>query len=668
MRHIQNHHQEQRLLSHRLLVATVGIVLILALLIARMVQLQIVDHDHFTTLSKDNRVRLEPLPPTRGLIYDRNGVLLARNQPAYSLEMIPEQVPDTEQTWHRLSQLITISAQDRARFEQIKQRRRRFERIPVRMNLTAEEAARFAVVKHQFPGLDIQARLLRHYPHPSATAHLLGYVSRISQQDLDRMKHPSHYAGTTHIGKIGLEKTYEDVLYGSVGTRQVEANAMGRVIRVLQQQAPVPGQDLHLYLDSHLQQTTLTAFGEHQGAAVALDPKTGGILAMVSKPTYDPNLFVQGISHADYQALRNNPDQPLYDRALRGQYPPGSTIKPFMGLGALEHNHVDDQHSVLCHGYFQLPNQRHKYRDWKKAGHGRINLDAAITQSCDVYFYRLAYEMGVDALSTALALFGFGERTGIDLLGEARGILPSRAWKQRNRALPWYPGETVIMGIGQGYFLSTPLQLAAATAAIANNGLYHSPRLVRFVQDRDKTQHTRIPTETRRLPIRDPAHWAYIRAAMEHVVTHPRGTARNLRTADYRIAGKTGTAQVFSIKQDEEYDDSRITRQQRDHALFIAYAPIEDPQIAVAVIVENGGSGGAVAAPIAYQMIAAYLRSQDTVFNPSYVTPGGSRQHPLPDDLSGVAARPWHPAGPETVPADAGSSGAAAHQQPVAAE
>ncbi|MEM6405758.1 MAG: penicillin-binding protein 2 [Pseudomonadota bacterium] len=609
MRHIQNHYQEHRLLSRRLLIATIGVVLILVLLVGRLVQLQVLNHTHFTTLSKDNRVRLEPLPPTRGLIYDRQGVLLAQNQPAYSLEMIPEQVPDIENTWFRLSQLITLSTHDRARFEQIKQHRRRFERIPVRMNLTLNEAARFAVVKHQFPGLDIQARLLRHYPYPAATAHLLGYVGRISQQDLDQMETSSHYAGTTHIGKIGLEKTYEETLHGNVGTRQVEANAVGRVIRVLQQQAPAPGQDLHLYLDIRLQQATLAAFGEQHGAAVALDPKTGGILAMVSKPTYNPNLFVQGISHADYQALRDNPDQPLYDRALRGQYPPGSTIKPFMGLGALEDGHVDDQHTVLCPGYFQLPNQEHKYRDWKKTGHGSVNLDEAITQSCDVYFYQLAYEMGVDALSTSLALFGFGEHTGIDLRGEARGILPSRDWKQRARALPWYPGETVIMGIGQGYFLSTPLQLAAATAAIANNGLYHSPRLVRFVQNRGEAQPVQIPTATRRLPIRDPAHWAYIRAAMEHVVMDPQGTARSLRTADYRIAGKTGTAQVFSIKQDEEYDDTRITKKQRDHALFIAYAPVEDPQIALAVIVENGGSGSTVAVPIAHQMINTYLRS-----------------------------------------------------------
>jgi penicillin-binding protein 2 len=607
MRHIRNHYQERYLLSRRLLVATIGIVLILALLVGRLVQLQVLDHTHFTTLSKDNRVRLEPLPPTRGLIYDRNGVLLARNKPAYSLEMIPEQVPDIEATWHQLSQLIAISAQDRVRFDQIRQRRRRFERVPVRMNLTPDEAARFAVVKHQFPGLDIQARLLRHYPYPAATAHLLGYVGRISQQDLAQMETASHYAGTTHIGKIGLEKTYEAHLHGTVGTRQVEANAVGRVIRVLQQQTPVPGQDLHLYLDSQLQQATLAAFGQHRGAAVALDPKTGGVLAMVSKPTYDPNLFVQGISHANYRMLRDNADQPLYDRALRGQYPPGSTIKPFMGLGALEHGHVDQQHSVLCPGYFQLPNQTHKYRDWKKSGHGAVDLDAAITQSCDVYFYQLAYDMGVDALSTSLSLFGFGERTGIDLSGEASGILPSRAWKQRTRALPWYQGETVIMGIGQGYFLSTPLQLAVATAAIANNGLYHSPRLVRFMQSRGASQSTGVPTETRRLPIQNPEHWDYIRDAMEHVVIHPRGTARHLQRGRYRIAGKTGTAQVFSIKQDEEYDDTKISEKQRDHALFIAYAPVDDPQIALAVIVENGGSGSAVAAPIAHQMIRAYL-------------------------------------------------------------
>ena len=604
--HIQNHYQEQRRFTRRVLVTLIGVCVALFILIGRLIQLQILDHTHFTTLSKDNRVRLEPLPPTRGLIYDRNGNLLAQNRPSYSLEMIPEQVPDIPDTLQRLGNIIPINEQDRNRFNRLKQRKRRFDRIPIRINIDPTEAARFAVVKHQFPGVDIQARLTRHYPNPAATAHVLGYVGRVSKQDLEHLT-ASNYAGTNYTGKTGLEKTYETTLHGQVGTRHVEVNAVGRVARVLKQQAPQPGQDLYLHLDSALQQVALDAFGEHNGAVVAMDPNTGGILAMVSKPTYDPNLFVHGISHPDYQALRTDPDQPLYDRALRGQYPPGSTIKPFMGLAGLETGQVHNHKRLYCRGSFQLPGHDHKYRDWKKWGHGSVTLDDAITQSCDVYFYRLAHEMGVDKLSDYLATFGFGTRTGIDLTGEARGILPSRAWKQQARSLPWYPGETIIMGIGQGYFLSTPLQLAVATAAIANGGTYHTPRLVAYQQTQETDAQHMMAKEQRQIPIKTPQHWDDIRTAMINVVEHPRGTGKKIQHTGYRIAGKTGTAQVFSIKQDEEYDEATIAKKKRDHALFIAYAPVEDPQIAIAVIVENGGNGSTVAAPVARTIMDAYL-------------------------------------------------------------
>ena len=604
--HIQDHFQEQRLFTRRVLVALVGVCIALLILIGRLVQLQILDHTHFTTLSKDNRVRLEPLPPTRGLIYDRNGQILAQNRPSYSLEMIPEQVTDIPDTLERLSNIIPITEQDHKRFNRLQQRKRRFDRIPIRVNLHPTEAAQFAVVKHQFPGVDIQARLIRHYPNPAATAHVLGYVGRISKQDLEQLP-SSNYAGTIYTGKTGLEKTYEALLHGEVGTRHVEVNAVGRVARILKQQVPQPGQDLYLHLDSELQQVALDAFGEHNGAVVAMDPNTGGILAMVSKPTYDPNLFVQGISHSAYQALRTNPDQPLYDRALRVQYPPGSTIKPFIGLAGLETEQIHNDHRLYCRGSFQLPGHEHKYRDWKKWGHGLVTLDDAITQSCDVYFYRLAHEMGVDKLSEYLATFGFGTRTGIDLTGEARGILPSRAWKQQARSLPWYPGETIIMGIGQGYFLSTPLQLAAATAAIANGGIYHTPRLVQYQQPQGTDTKQHIASEQRQIPIQHSQHWEDIRTAMVHVVEHPRGTGKKIQHAGYRIAGKTGTAQVFSIKQDEEYDEATIAKKKRDHALFIAYAPVEDPQIALAVIIENGGNGSTVAAPVARIIMDAYL-------------------------------------------------------------
>ncbi len=604
---IKDHLREEQAFLSRAIIAALLVILVLGALVVRLAQLQVVEHAHYTTLSKDNRVKLVPLPPTRGLVYDRNGILLALNRPAYSLELVPERVEgDIDATLERLGEYIEIGEDDLERFHKLKRRKRRFDSVPVRVNLDLEEAAHFAVVSHLFPGVDIKAQLLRHYPFEEATAHVLGYVGRISRQDLETIEH-SQYAGTSHIGKIGLEKTYESMLHGSVGVQQVEVNSVGRVVRVLEETPPVPGQDLHLHLDVRLQQIALDALGDNNGAVVALDPKTGGVLVLASKPGYNPNLFVEGISSKAYRALQGNRDNPLYDRALRGQYPPGSTVKPFIGLAGLETGTMRYDTSVYCPGFFQLPGHEHKYRDWKKGGHGLMDLDTAITQSCDVYYYKLAYEMGIDAMSEFLQQFGFGEKTGIDLSGESSGILPSREWKRKTKRQPWYPGETVISGIGQGYFLTTPIQLAAATAALANNGHLMSPRIVAFSETRPEYARTPLSSNDRPIPIQSQADWDDVHNALLHVVQGARGTARRIQTDFYSIAGKTGTAQVFSVAQEEEYIEEEVAKKHRDHALFVAYAPAEDPQIAIAVVVENGGSGSATAAPVARKVLDAYL-------------------------------------------------------------
>lgn len=598
--------RENQAFLTRAIIAGMLVLAAVLLLVSRMTKLQIVDHTHFTTLSRDNRVKVVPLPPTRGLIYDANGVLLAQNRPAYSLEITPEQVDDVDAVLEQLGELIEIGEEDLERFWKLRKRKRRFDSVPIRVNLTPDEAAQFAVHHHRFPGVDIKAQLLRHYPHDVKTTHVLGYVGRISQRDLEQID-ASNYAGTSHIGKNGVEKTYESALHGSVGYEQIEVNAAGRRVRTLEQTPPEPGVDIHLHLDIGLQEVAMQAFGDNNGAIVAIDPNDGGVLAFVSQPGYDPNLFVEGISTKNYGTLQGDEDRPLYNRALRGQYPPGSTVKPFMGLAGLERHAIDYETSVYCPGFYQLPGNTHRYRDWKKTGHGPMALDAAIVQSCDVYFYKLAYELGVDRLHEYLGQFGFGERTGIDLTGESTGLLPSRDWKRRTRRQPWYPGETLIMGIGQGYFLSTPLQLAAATAAIANNGTFYTPRVVSYLRDRDSGEITPIPPNSKPVPKVLQQNWEDVRTGMINVVESPRGTAKRIRTDAYRIAGKTGTAQVFTVAQDAEYDEETLEKKLRDHALFVAYAPVDDPQIAIAVVVENGGHGGATAAPIARKIMDAYL-------------------------------------------------------------
>lgn len=604
---------ESRLFLNRSVAMLMFCLVLVGTLVGRLVYLQILAHEHFTTLSRDNRVKILPEPPNRGLIYDRNGILLADNLPSFRLEITPEQVKDMDATLAALGALVQLRDIDLERFHKLRRRSPNFRATPLRFRLSEEEVARFAVNRHRFPGVDIAAGLSRHYPFGPLAVHSLGYVGRLDERDLQAVDE-SDYSGTTHIGKTGLEKTYETELHGSVGYRQVETNAQGRVLRVLERTAPTPGVNLYLTLDSRLQAAAERAFAEQTGSAVALDPNTGAVLALVSQPTYDPNPFVNGIEVKDYRALQEDERRPLFNRVLRGQYPPGSTLKPFVGLGGLEQGITSLQASTFCPGFYTLPGKERKYRDWKRTGHGTITLRDAIMQSCDVYFYDLALSMGIDRLHQFLGHFGFGRPTGIDISGELSGLLPSREWKRRNRNEPWFPGETLISGIGQGFNLTTPLQLAAATAMLANRGHSIQAHIVHARQavDSDQLEPIELPLPVA-LPKVKVSNWHSVIDAMEDVVHHARGTARRIgRNAPYRIAGKTGTAQVFGLKQEEEYDEETLVYKLRDHALFIAFAPVDKPRIAVAVIVEHGGSGGAVAAPIARKILDAYLVDNPT--------------------------------------------------------
>lgn len=587
-------------------VAFAGLLVLLALtaLVLRLVHLQVNDHAHFSTLSEDNRIKLRPLPPSRGLIYDANGLVLADNVPSYSLAITPEKVPSVADTIDALAAIVPISDFDRERFSRLLPARRRYEAVPIRLDLSDEERAAFAVHGHRFPGVDIHADLTRYYPEGLHTAHVVGYVGRINEQEMERIN-TSNYAGTTHMGKVGLEKAHEDWLHGQIGYEEAVVNARGRVLERRKQKDPIPGRDLHLFLDMDLQKDATAALGDERGAVVAIDPQTGGVLAMVSVPSYDPNPFVGGISVAAYAALRDHLDTPLYNRAIRGQYPPGSTVKPFVALAGLATGEVTTRSGSYCGGYFQLPGQSHRYRCWRKSGHGTMAMEAAIVQSCDVYFYRLANDLGIYRMNAYLADFGFGSRTGADIADEAGGLLPTPEWKERVRKSRWYPGETLIVGIGQGAFLATPLQLAAATAAMANSGTYIVPRFVRATRTGIGAPLVATPMVKREIPDHDESHWQAVIAAM--LKTVEAGTARRIRSDAYKIAGKTGTSQVFTIAQNARYNAAALDKRLHDHALFVAFAPVDNPAIAVAVIVENGGGGGATAAPIARAVLDSYL-------------------------------------------------------------
>lgn len=612
---IKDHFRETKLFNVRAVTAVIVAAMLIVVIIARLIYLQIVDHELYSTLSEDNRFHIRAIPPTRGLIYDRNGILLAQNFPTYALEITPEQVKNMDETLQALSQLVTIDENDMERFKRELKRNRPFKAIPIRTRLSDEEVARIAVNRYRFPGVDIAAELIRHYPHGGLGVHAIGYVGRINEKE-SQLVDESDYDGTDYIGKTGIEKYYETILHGHVGVAQEETNATGRRLRVIEQVPAEPGINLHLTLDAKLQQVAEEAMGGRRGAVVAIDPSNGNILALVSTPVYDPNLFVTGIDRKTYQALRNSEDLPLFNRALRGRYPPGSTIKPFIALAGLELGAIKSDTITRCPGYYRLEGDSHRYRDWKKQGHGAVDLDTAIVQSCDVYFYDLAHTLGIDRMARFLFPFGFNYKTGADIFGELPGLMPTTQWKRKNRGQPWYAGETLIAGIGQGYTLITPLQMAHSVATLATYGHNMQPRIVGALENTNTGETKDIfPVEETPIPVKDRENWEKVIHAMERVVHYYRGTAYHSigKDAPYKIGGKTGTAQVFGVKQDEEYDEDKVDERLRDHALFIAFAPVQEPKIAIAVIVENGGHGGSAAAPVARKVMDFYLLDQEKI-------------------------------------------------------
>jgi len=610
---LKDHWAEQQLFLRRVIAAAIFIVGLSMIVLTRLGQLQIKEYEYFSAQSQGNRIRVQPLPPTRGLIYDRNGAVLAENLPSYQLELTPEQVPDTNETLDRLARFGLIDSEDIDTLKSLIRQHRRFDSIPIRRRLTDVEVAKFALERPRFPGVDIHARLTRNYPYGKAVAHALGYVGGINTADLQNID-KSDYAGTSLIGKISLERHYESELHGNVGHEEVLVNARGRIMQGLNAQSSQPGKDLILTIDIESQLAAHEALAGKRGAVVAIDPKTGEVLVFVSEPSFDPNAISIGMSRAQYRKLQENPDLPLFNRALQGTYPPGSTIKPIIALAALYYDSIDPDKPHFCGGYYSLPGSTHRYRDWKREGHGWIDMHQSIEQSCDVYFYQLARELGIDRMESFLKRFGLGHNTGIDLTGEKSGLVPGRDWKRRaftNRGdKVWFPGETVITGIGQGYVLTTPLQLAHAAATIANRGERFRPTLLRGFSNPDSnTVEFKEPMSLDSVGIIDNQQWERIISAMNAVLQGKRGTARAVGIdAPFTMAGKSGTAQVFSVAQDQEYETEELEERMRDHALFIAFAPLEDPQIAIAVIVENGESGSSTAAPIARTVMESYLQ------------------------------------------------------------
>ena len=592
----------------RVILALVILAVVMLLLGWRLSGLQVGAHTHFTTLSENNRLRVEPIAPTRGVIRDRNGVLLAGNRASYQLEITVEQTGDLDALLARLGDFLELSEADIERFHRAARQRRPFQPVLLKSGLDYPTVARIAVSRHELPGVEIEARPMRHYPLGSEFSHVVGYVGRINEQDLARVDSRA-YAGSSHIGKTGIERYYEDVLHGRPGFRQVEVNAQGRVIRELSVTPPEPGTDITLTIDADLQRAAYRALAGRDGAVVAIDPANGEVLALVSAPGFDPEVFVRGISQTDFAALQNDPHKPLFNRALSGQYPPGSTVKPIVGLAGLEEEITTAERVMFARGYYQIPGHERRYRDWRREGHGRVDMSRAIAVSSDVYFYDLAYNMGIDRMAPMLGAFGIGRRTGIDITGERRGILPSREWKRGTHNQPWFPGETLITSIGQGYMLSTPVQMADFTVTLANRGQRVQPRLLKAMHNGQGEVQRLLPEHPEPVEA-DPEHWDVIHGSLVEAVHERHGTAwGSIGSTDpaYAIAGKTGTSQVFSLGEDEEYDEDELARRLWDHALFVGYAPAEDPQVAVAVLVEHGGSGGRIAAPVAREVMDAYL-------------------------------------------------------------
>tara|TARA_A100001391_G_scaffold164665_1_gene124394 strand:+ start:6385 stop:8274 length:1890 start_codon:yes stop_codon:yes gene_type:complete len=621
---LKDHHHEQRIFSFRLLVAAFLVVALSLVLVGRMAWLQISQHSRYTTLSDENRVQTQAVPPPRGLITDRNGEILAANRPDFAVELIIEQVPDLEATLTRIGELVALAPDDLERFHRrLASPRRPWDPIPLRGRLSEEEIARLTVNQHRLPGVRVAANLVRHYPHGKLFSHVLGYVNRLNVEDLDAMTltEQSNYAGTHYYGRTGIERYYEQRLHGKVGYRQVETNARGRILRVLEEQPPEPGQNLRLTLDMKVQQAAYDALGDRRGAVVAIDPRDGSVLAFVSRPGFEPNLFVNGISHQDYARYREDHDNPLFNRALQGRYPPGSTVKPFIGLAGLDAGVTDWQRTIFDPGYYQLEDNPHRYRDWKRWGHGWVDMTKAVVESCDTYFYDLGFKLGIARMHDFLSDFSLGQPTGIDLLNESAGLLPSKEWKRAARGTPWFHGDTINASIGQGFVLTTPLQLATATAILAHHGKQVTPTLA--------ADELRPPPRPD-IVLNNERDWSRMEHAMEEVVHGDHGTARVMaKDAPYRMGAKSGTSQVFSVGQEETYNEDELAERLLDHALLISFAPVDHPAIAVAVLVENGRHGGSTAGPVARQVMDAWLLNDQGELDvpaplPRVPTPGGT--------------------------------------------
>ena len=615
---LKDHDTEKRLVNKRLIACAALVLAISCTLVGRLYFLQVTEFDYNSTVSENNRVHVLPIPPERGFIYDRNGVLLADNQPSFNMTLTRERAGDAANVLDSVISILHLPAEERAVFAKaMKQARHPFEPSTLLYDLTEEQIALLAVNQYRLPGIDVEAQFVRHYPQGNHFAHSVGYVGRINEKETKQLD-PTQYRGTQSIGKTGIERFYEPELHGKVGFEEVETNAQGRVMRVLRHTDAVPGKNIVLSLDIKLQEAAEEALGDRRGSIIAIDPKTGEVLAMVSKPSFDPNLFVTGISSRDYSGLRDSIDKPLFNRALRGLYAPGSTIKPEVAIAGLDSGVISASTRVFDPGYFQLPNVDHKYRNWNHSGDGWVDLNAAIMRSNDTYFYDLASKLGIDRLHDYLSMFGVGQKVSLDMFEESSGLMPSREWKRSTRRQAWYPGETVILGIGQGYMQVTPLQLAQATALIANKGVWNRPHLARTIDGAPPVDEHPMPN----IVLHDPKEWEQVNHAMQLVMHDARGIARASATgAQYRIAGKSGTAQVVAIKQGERYNRLKTAERNRDNALFVGFAPAEDPQIVISVMIENGEAGGRVAGPVVRKVMDAWLLDSQGGLKPQYASP-----------------------------------------------
>ena len=615
---LKDHDSEKRLVNKRLIACAALVLAISCALVGRMYFLQVTEFAYNSTVSENNRVHVLPIPPERGFIYDRNGVLLADNQPSFNMTITRERAGDTAKVLDSVISILHLPEEDRAVFAKaMKQARHPFDPSTLLYELSEEQIALLAVNQYRLPGIDVDAQFVRHYPQGDHFAHSVGFVGRINEKEAKQLD-PTQYRGTQSIGKTGIERFYEPQLHGTVGFEEVETNAQGRVMRVLRHTDAVAGKNIVLSLDIKLQEAAEEALGDRRGSIIALDPKTGEVLAMVSKPSFDPNLFVTGISSKDYSGLRDSLDKPLFNRALRGLYAPGSTIKPEVAIAGLDSGVISASTRVFDPGYFQLPNVDHKYRNWNHSGDGWVDLNAAIMRSNDTYFYDLASKLGIDRMHDYMSMFGVGQKVSLDMFEESSGLMPSRDWKRSTRRQAWFPGETVILGIGQGYMQVTPLQLAQATALIANKGVWNRPHLARTIDGTPPVDEHPIAN----IVLHDPKEWDQVNHAMQLVMHDPRGIARASATgAQYRIAGKSGTAQVVAIKQGERYNRLKTAERNRDNALFVGFAPAEDPQIVISVMIENGEAGGRVAGPVVRKVMDAWLLDNQGALKPQYASP-----------------------------------------------